>query len=273
MPRFAANLTLMYTEHSFLDRFAAAARDGFTSVEFLFPYEFPAATLAAQLKQNGLQQVLFNSPAGDWKAGERGIAALPGREQEFRDGLLLALEYAQALQCTRVHAMAGLVPAIVRREALRSVYLANLAWAAERARVSGVDLFIEPIAQRNIPRFFLNRQDEAHAIIAEIGAPNLKILMDLFHCQVEEGDLAIKIRKYLAEPKQTRVGHFQIAGVPERHEPDTGEVNYSYLFALIDELGYEGWIGCEYVPAASTSKGLGWFAKWKTAAGMSALSS
>src|SRR5208337_3897989 len=154
---------------------------------------------------------------------------------------------------------------------LLGVYTGNLAWAAERAqaagpaRVTNIDLLIEPIAQRNMPGYFLNRQKEAHAIVAEIGAPNLKILMDLFHCQVEEGDLAIKIRKYLADPKQTRVGHIQIAGVPERHEPDTGEVNYSYLFDVIDGLGYEGWIGCEYIPAAGTSGGLGWFKKWKAA--------
>ncbi len=192
MPRFAANLTMMYTEHGFLDRFAAAARDGFDAVEYLFPYEHPAATLAALLKEHGLRQVLFNSPPGDWKAGERGIAALPGREQEFRDGFLLALEYAQVLQCMRVHSMAGLSSAGVDRARLLGVYTANLAWAAEKARAAGIELFIEPIALRNIPGFFLNRQEEGHAIIAEIGAPNLKILMDLFHCQVEEGDLAIK---------------------------------------------------------------------------------
>ncbi len=266
MPRFAANLTMMYTEHNFLDRFAAAAHDGFTAVEFLFPYEHPAATLAALLKEHGLRQVLFNSPPGDWKAGERGITALPGREQEFRDGFSRALEYALALQCPRIHAMAGIAPTGVVRARLLDVYTVNLAWAALQARAAGVELLIEPIAVRNVPGFFLNRQEEAHAIVAEIGAPNLKILMDLFHCQVEEGDLAIKIRKYLADPKQTRVGHFQIAGVPERHEPDTGEVNYGYLFDLIDELGYEGWIGCEYIPAAGTSAGLAWFKKWKAAA-------
>jgi hydroxypyruvate isomerase len=262
MPRFAANLTMMYTEHSFLDRFAAAARDGFKAVEYMSPYEHPAATLAALLKEHGLRQVLLNSPPGDWKAGERGITALPGREQEFRDGISTALEYALALECPRIHSMAGIAPAGVDRARVRSVYTANLAWAAERARAAGIQLLIEPIAQRNMPGFFLNRQDEAHAIVAEIGAPNLKVQMDLFHCQVEEGDLAIKIRKYLADPKQTRVGHFQIAGVPERHEPSTGEVNYAYLFDLIDELGYEGWIGCEYIPAAATSAGLGWFQKW-----------
>lgn len=266
MPRFAANLTMMYTEHSFLDRFAAAARDGFEAVEFLFPYEHPAATLAALLKENGLSQVLFNSPAGDWKAGERGIAALPGREQEFRAGFQLALEYARAFECPRIHAMAGLTPAGADRARMRGVYTANLSWAAKKAQAAGIDLLIEPIALRNIPEFFLSRQDEAHAIVAEVGAPNLKILMDLFHCQVEEGDLAIKIRKYIADPKQTCVGHFQIAGVPERHEPDTGEVNFSYLFGVIDQLGYEGWIGCEYIPAGATSDGLGWLRKQKTAA-------
>ena len=266
MPRFAANLTMMYTEHSFLDRFAAAARDGFEAVEYLFPYEHPAATLAALLKEHGLRQVLFNSPPGDWKAGERGIVALPDREQEFRDGFLRALEYAYVLECPLVHSMAGISPAGVDRARLLGVYTANLSWAAEKARAAGITLLIEPIALRNIPGFFLNRQEEAHAIVTEIGAPNLKILMDLFHCQVEEGDLAIKIRKYLADPRQTRVGHFQIAGVPERHEPDTGEVRYDYLFNLIDEVGYDGWIGCEYIPAAGTSEGLGWFKKEKTAA-------
>jgi hydroxypyruvate isomerase len=201
MPRFAANLTMMYTEHSFVDRFAAAARDGFTAVEYLFPYEYPAATLAAQLKEHGLRQVLFNSPPGDWKAGERGIAALPGREQEFRDGFLLALEYGQVLQCSRIHAMAGIPPKGADRAHLLGVYTANLAWAAERARAAGIELLIEPIALRNIPGFFLNRQQEAHAIAAEVGAPNLKVMMDLFHCQVEEGDLAIRIRKYLTRSK------------------------------------------------------------------------
>ena len=265
MPRFAANLTMMYQEHTFLDRFATARRDGFKAVEFMFPYEHPAAAIAAQLKAHGLDLALFNSPAGDWKAGERGIAALPGREKEFRNGFLLALEYAQELHCTRVHAMAGVIPAGADRAHLLSVYTANLAWAAEQAQIAGVQLLIEPIALRNIPGFFLNRQEEAHTLVAQIGAPNLKILMDLFHCQVEEGDLAIRIRKYLADPQQSRVGHFQIAGVPERHEPDTGEVNCSYLFDVIDGLGYEGWIGCEYIPAGATSSGLGWFQRWKVA--------
>ena len=261
MPRFAANLTMMYQEHGFLDRFAAAARDGFVAVEFLFPYEHPPATLAALLRENGLTQALFNAPPGDWQAGERGCTALPGREEEFRAGFLRALEYAQALACPRIHAMAGLVAAGADRARMRATYVSNLAWAADTARAQGVDVLIEPIAQRNIPGFFLNFQEEAHAIAAEIGAPNLKILMDLFHCQVAEGDLVMRMRKYIADPKQTRVGHFQIAGVPERHEPDAGEVNYEYVFAVMDQLGYEGWVGCEYIPVAGTSAGLGWFRK------------
>ncbi len=261
MPRFAANLTMMYQEHPFLERFAAAAKDGFKAVEFLFPYEHPAATIAALLDENGLQQVLFNAPPGNWAGGERGCTALPGREEEFRKGFERALEYAQALKCPRIHAMAGLVPAGGDRARMRATYVANLAWAAEKARARGVDVLIEPIAQRNIPGFFLNLQEEAHAVVDEIGAPNLKVLMDLFHCQVAEGDLVMRMRKYIADPKQTHVGHFQIAGVPERHEPDTGEVNYEYVFGVMDQIGFEGWVGCEYIPAAGTSAGLGWFKK------------
>jgi 2-dehydrotetronate isomerase len=259
MPRFAANLTMMYTEHAFLERFAAAARDGFTAVEFLFPYEFAAETIANLLQQHGLRQVLFNAPPGDWKAGERGIAALPGRETEFREGFARALEYAAALKCARIHAMAGLAATGADRRRMRATYLENLAWASDRAAPMGVDVLIEPIAQRNVPDFFINLQEEAHAVLGELARPNLKVLMDLFHCQVAEGDLATRIRKYLAEP--SRVGHFQIAGVPARHEPDTGEVRYEFLFDLIDELGYQGWIGCEYIPASATSRGLAWFRK------------
>lgn len=259
MPRFSANLTMMYTEHSFLDRFAAAAKDGFTGVEFLFPYEHPARAIADRLKESGLQQVLFNAPPGDWKAGERGNTALPGREAEFRTGFERALEYARALGCPRIHCMAGLVPSGADLRAMRATYAANLAWAAKSAQADGIEVLIEPIAARNIPGYFLNFQEEAHALVAEIGAPNLKVMMDLFHCQVAEGDLAMKMRKYLADRRQTRVSHIQIAGVPERHEPDTGEVRYEYLFGVLDELGYEGWVGCEYAPRAGTSEGLGWF--------------
>jgi 2-dehydrotetronate isomerase len=256
MPKFAANLSMMYTEHAFLDRFAAAAADGFRAVEFLFPYEHPAAELAARLADHGLQQVLFNAPPGDWIAGERGIASLAERRDEFRRGILeQALPYALALKCPRVHVMAGLMPAGSERPALRATYVANLAWAAQQAAAAGIELLIEPINRRDIPGYLLNRQDDAHEIVSEIGAPNLKVQMDLYHCQIVEGDLAMKLRKYLAAG---RVGHLQIAGVPDRHEPDLGEVNYPYLFDLIDALGYDGHIGCEYRPRAGTSAGLGW---------------
>ena len=255
MPRFAANLSMMYVEHPFLDRFAAAAADGFSAVEFLFPYEHPAETLAARLREHGLQQVLFNAPPGDFAGGERGIAALPGRDTEFRDGIARALDYAAALACPRLHVMAGLLPAGSSRAELRPRYLANLAWAAERAAEANVDVLIEPINTRDIPGYFLNRQDEAHAVIAEVGAANLKVQMDLYHCQIVEGDVATKLRTLLPTG---RVGHLQIAGVPARHEPDQGELNYPYLFEVIDEVGFDGWIGCEYRPAATTSAGLGW---------------
>lgn len=257
MPRFAANLSMMYREHDFLDRFAAAAQDGFTAVEYLFPYDYPADKLRSLLERHGLRQVLFNAPPGDWNAGERGNTAIPGREKEFRDGFERALEYAQVLECPQIHAMAGLIPSDGNRASFRATYLENLAWAADKAHPAGIDVLIEPIAQRNIPGFFINRQDEGHAIVAELRKPNLKVMLDLFHCQVEEGDLTTTIRKYLRE-QPCRVGHMQIAGVPERHEPDTGEVNYAHLFDVIDETGYEGWIGLEYIPKAGTSEGLGW---------------
>ena len=262
MPRFAANLSMLYTEHAFFDRFEAAARDGFEAVEFLFPYEWPAATLAALLGTHRLQQVLFNAVPGHFAAGERGLACLPGREAEFRAGIDKGLEYAAALGCPRLHVMAGLAPGATARDELRKLYLANLAWAAQRAADAKVDVLIEPINTRDIPGYFLNRQDEAHAVLAEIGAPNLKVQMDLYHCQIVEGDVAMKLRRDLPSG---RVGHLQIAGVPERHEPDSGEINYPYLFEVIDELGWDGWIGCEYRPAARTSEGLGWLQRARAA--------
>ena len=247
---------MLYPEFDFLDRFEAAARDGFKAVEYLFPYAFDSRDIAARLQANGLQQVLFNAPPGDWIAGERGTASLAERRDEFRRGLLeQALPYALALKCPRVHVMAGLMPPGMERAALRANYVANLAWAAQQAASAGIELLIEPINKRDIPGYLLNRQDDAHEIVAEIGAPNLKVQMDLYHCQIVEGDVAMKLRKYLAAG---RVGHLQIAGVPERHEPDFGELNYLYLFDVIDELGYDGHIGCEYRPRTGTSAGLGW---------------
>lgn len=257
MPRFAANLSLLYPEHAFLDRFAAARADGFEAVEYLFPYEHEAAVLAARLQENGLQQVLFNAPPGDLAAGERGLACLPGREAQFRDGIARALDYAVALQCPRVHVMAGVLPAGADRTPHHAAYLRNLAWAAQRAADVGVTLLIEPINRRDMPGYFLNRQDHAHDLVAEVGATNVQVQMDLYHCQIVEGDVAMKLREYLPTG---RVGHLQIAGVPERHEPDVGELNYPYLFSLIDSLGYTGFVGCEYRPRAGTSQGLAWLA-------------
>ena len=269
MPRFAANLSMLYPELDFLDRFEAAARDGFKAVEFLFPYAYEPRELAARLKANGLQQVLFNAPPGDWDGGDKGLACLAGRQDEFRDGIGRALSYAQALACPRVHVMAGLLPGGVERDAVRPTYVANLRWAAGEAAKQGVEIMIEPINIRDIPGFFLNRQDQAHGLIDEIAAANVKVQMDLYHCQIVEGDLAMKIRQYLPTG---RVGHFQIAGVPQRHEPDIGEVNYAYLFAVIDEVaagcGWSGWIGCEYRPRlgsqrGGTTSGLGWLRPWQ----------
>ena len=264
MPRFAANLTLLYNEHAFLERFAAAAKDGFQAVEYLFPYAFDATELARRLTDHGLQQVLFNAPPGDWDAGERGIACLPGREAEFRDGFARALDYAQVLDCPRIHVMAGLAPAGVEAPLLQATFDANLRWAAAQAAAAGRTVLIEPINTRDFPGYFLNRQEQAHQTVQRIAAPNLQVQFDLYHCQVAEGDVASKIRHYLPTG---RVGHFQIAGVPERHEPDTGELNYVYLFQVIDEVahqcGWSGWVGCEYRPAlgavdGATTSGLGW---------------
>jgi len=257
MPKFAANLSMMYQEHAFLERFGAAAKDGFTAVEFLFPYEHPAAEIRARLDQHGLTQALFNGPPGKWEAGERGLASLPGREDEFKRGVATALDYAHALGNDRLHLMAGLIRPGEDRALYRATYVRNLEYAAREAAAAGVTVVIEPINTRDIPGFFLNRQDEAHTICAEVGAPNLKVQMDFYHCQIVEGDLAMKLRKYIAG-----VGHVQIAGVPERNEPDTGEVNYPYLFRLLDELGYTGWVGCEYRPRNGTSAGLGWLKGW-----------
>jgi hydroxypyruvate isomerase len=264
MPKFAANLSMLYPEHDFLDRFEAAAQDGFKAVEYLFPYAFDRAEIAARLKAHGLKQVLFNAPPGDWDAGERGMACLPGREAEFQAGIAQALDYAAALSCPRIHVMAGLLPAGSERATLYPTYIGNLRWAAQEAAKQGVDVLIEPINTRDIPGFFLNRQDHAHQVIADVGAPNLKVQMDLYHCQIVEGDLAMKLRKYLPTGN---VGHIQIAGVPQRHEPDMGELNYRYLFSVLDELRFDGWVGCEYRPArgmepGGTSAGLGWLKPW-----------
>jgi len=253
MPKFAANLSLMFNEVPFLDRFEAAAKAGFKAVEFLFPYDFPIEEIRARCDANGVQIVLFNLPPGNWAGGERGIACLPGREGEFRESVAKAIAYARGLDTPRVHAMAGVIASDADRARHRSIYVENLRHAAGEAAKHGLTLLMEPINTRDIPGYFLNTQAEAHAIREEIGASNLKVQMDFYHVQIMEGDLAMKLRKYLPH-----VGHVQIAGVPERNEPDTGEINYTYLFQLLDELGYDGWLGCEYRPAKGTVEGLGW---------------
>jgi 2-dehydrotetronate isomerase len=253
MPRFAANLSMMYAEHAFLDRFAAAAADGFQAVEYLFPYEHAPAALADRLQAHGLTQVLFNLPPGDWAAGERGMACHPGREAEFAQTVQTALPYARATGCRRLHAVAGLVPAGVSAEQARATYVNNLRAAARVLADEGITLLIEPINTRDMPGYFLNWQQQAHEIVAEVGAPNLKVQMDFYHCQIMEGDLTRRLERHFQN-----VGHIQIAGVPDRHEPDSGEVAFPHLFERLDALGFEGWIGCEYRPAGATSAGLGW---------------
>ena len=258
MPRFAANLSMMFNEAPFLDRFALAAKAGFKGVEFLFPYEHPAAEIAARLKDNGLQQVLFNAPAGDFGKGERGMAAIPGREQEFRDSIMRALDYAGALGCPRLHVMAGMLPPGVAQGTLTSLYAINLAWAAERAMAQGVKCCIEPINQRDMPGYALTGIANAIQVIEAVGPERLGLQFDLYHTQITEGDLVPRARAALPY-----IAHMQVADTPGRNEPGTGEVNWPFVFAQLDEMGYRGWIGCEYRPAGETLAGLSWFAPYK----------
>ncbi|WP_419896973.1 2-oxo-tetronate isomerase [Roseomonas sp. USHLN139] len=260
MPRFAANLSMMFQELPFLERFAAARAAGFEAVEFLFPYDFQPAEVAQRLRDNGLKQVLFNAPPGDWATGERGTACIPGRGQEFRDGILRALEYATALDCPRLHVMAGLAPAGVAHDTLTATYAVNLDWAATECAKAAVKPVIEPINQRDIPGLFLRSMDQGAAIIAAIGPERLGLQFDLYHCQVSEGDIVKRVEKHLPI-----IAHMQVADVPGRHEPGTGEVNWPYVFQRIDALGFRGWIGCEYRPQGETTAGLGWFAPYKAA--------
>ncbi|ANH66806.1 hydroxypyruvate isomerase family protein [Mitsuaria sp. 7] len=264
MPRFAANLSFLYQELPFLDRFEAAARDGFTGVECLFPYDVPASELRARAEGQGLRVVLMNAPAGDWAAGERGLASVEGRGADFRDGIERALAYASTVAVPRVHVLAGLLPAGSDRDAAMARYEERLHWAAARAASAGIGLTIEPINPHDMPGYLLQRQDEAHAIVERLGSVNLKVQMDLYHCERVEGDVVAQVRLYLPTG---RVGHCQIAGVPDRHEPDEGSLDWRGALAAIDEMaatsGWDGWIGCEYRPRrgavpGGTSAGLGW---------------
>ena len=252
MPRFAANLSMMFTEHAFLDRFKAAAEAGFAGVEYLFPYAEAAADIRSALDTAGLEQALFNCPPGDWEGGERGMAAIPGREAEFRDSIASALEYADAIKPERLHIMAGLI----QGAEAESTYIANLKWAA--AEAPDRTFLIEPINARDMPGYFLSTSSQGLRILEAVGAPNLKLQFDLYHAQIMEGDLTKRLEALMPE-----IGHIQIAGVPDRHEPDIGEVNYPDLFQSLDQLGYAGWVGCEYRPAGRTEDGLGWFAPYR----------
>ena len=253
MPQFAANLTMLFNEQPFMDRFAAASKAGFKAVEYLFPYAFDKTALAKALCDNGLQQVLHNLPAGDWDAGERGIACHPDRLQEFRDGVGRAIEYAQALGCPQLNCLAGKLPAGVNREQAHATLVTNLKFAAEQLKTAGIKLLIEPINHFDIPGFFLTRTDQAAAVLDEVDSDNLYIQYDIYHAQRMEGELAATMQKYLP-----RIAHIQLADNPGRFEPGTGEINYAWLFKHIDAIGYRGWIGCEYKPKTSTTEGLGW---------------
>jgi len=253
MPKFAANLTMLFNEVPFLDRFERAAQAGFEAVEFLFPYPFAAAEIKSRLDANRLRLVLHNLPAGDWDAGERGIGCHPDRVAEFRDGVGRAIEYATTLGAPQLNCLAGKVPAGVDEALLRKTFVANLKYAAAEFKKAGLKLLIEPINTYDIPGFYLNRTEQALSILDEVGADNAFVQYDIYHAQRMEGELAATMQKHLK-----RIGHMQLADNPGRNEPGSGEINYRFLFAHIDRIGYPGWIGCEYKPAAATEAGLGW---------------
>ncbi|MYZ48181.1 2-oxo-tetronate isomerase [Propylenella binzhouense] len=253
MPRFSANLTMLFNEVPFLDRFEAAAQAGFRGVEFLFPYDFAADEIAARLQRHSLALALHNLPAGDWPGGERGIACIPGREAEFRQGVETAIAYARALHCPQLNCLAGIAPSGTDPQLVRSVFVDNLRYAAGRLAEEGLRLLTEPINTRDIPGFFLTTTRQAREILNLVGSDNLYIQYDAYHMQVMEGDLARTI-----EANLDRIAHIQIADNPGRHEPGTGEINFDFLFRHLDAIGYPGWVGCEYKPAGRTRDGLGW---------------
>ncbi len=261
MPKLCANLTMLFNEVPFMDRFAAAAQAGFRGVEYLFPYEYDRNELAAALKGNGLVQVLHNMPAGNWAAGERGIACNPQRVDEFRAGVDRAIDYATTLGCRQVNCLAGIRPPQLDPTDARETFIRNLQYAAPAFKAAGIKLLIEPINTRDIPGFFLNYTTQAADIIRAVGSDNLFIQYDIYHAQIMEGDLARTIEAYLP-----LIPHMQLADNPGRHEPGSGEINYPWLLGHIDRIGYSGWIGCEYKPATTTAAGLGWAAPWLSAA-------
>lgn len=257
MPQFAANLTMLFTEVPFLDRFERAARAGFRAVEFLFPYDFEAAEIRARLDANGLHLVLHTLPAGDWAGGERGIACIPGREAEFREGVSRAIRYAQLLNVPRLNCLAGKAPAGVDAPTLRRTFVDNLRFAARELEQAGLKLLIEPINPFDIPGFHLNTSAQAVSVLDEVGAPNAFVQYDIYHAQRAEGEIAATLQKLMP-----RIGHLQLADNPGRNEPGTGELNWEFLFQHIDRLGYAGHIGCEYKPLTTTEAGLGWMQRF-----------
>jgi hydroxypyruvate isomerase len=265
MPRFSANLSMLFQEVPFLERFEAAARAGFRGVEFTSPYAFPEAAIAERLERHGLTQALFNLPAGDWEKGDRGTACDPARVAEFQEGVDRALEYAKALGCPQVNCLAGIAPRGLEPERLRATFVSNLRYAARRLAEAGLDLAIEAINTRDMPGFYLCRSSQAFSILDEVGAPNLRFQYDVYHMQVMEGDLATTLERNVS-----RIGHVQIADNPGRHEPGTGEIAYDFLLPHLDRIGYRGWVGCEYRPAAGTVAGLGWLARWSGSTSSSA---
>jgi hydroxypyruvate isomerase len=259
MPRICANLSLLFNEVPFLDRFGAAADAGFRGIEYLFPYEYPRAQLADLLRRHGLVQVLHNMPPGDWNAGERGIACHPDRVGEFQDGVGRTIEYATALECRQVNCLAGLMPAGVSRARLHDTLVSNLQFAAPRLAGAGIRLLIEPInSRRDMPGFFLDHSAQAIDVIRDTGSDNVFLQYDIYHMQIMEGDLAATIERH-----RDRIAHMQFADNPGRHEPGTGEIRFDWLFGFIDRLGYDGWLGAEYRPAGTTTAGLGWFAPFR----------
>ena len=257
MPRFAANLTMLFNEVDFLDRFEAAAKAGFKGVEYLFPYDYEKDALAEKLDQNGLTQALHNLPAGDWDAGDRGTACQPDRVGEFQDGVGKAIEYATAVGCRQVNCLSGIAPEGADADRLRKTFVSNLRFAAAKLEEAGVRLLIEPVNTRDIPGFYLRHTAQALSIIEEVGSTNLGLQYDIYHMQIMEGDLTKTI-----EGSLDIIRHMQIADNPGRHEPGTGEINYSFLFDFLDRIGYDGWIGCEYKPLTTTESGLGWIARY-----------
>ncbi|MGI9502885.1 MAG: hydroxypyruvate isomerase [Geminicoccaceae bacterium] len=261
MPKFCANLTLLYTEQDFMSRFEAAARSGFKGVEYLFPYGFDKDRLAEQLAVHGLTHVLHNLPAGDWDAGERGIACLPDRVGEFQDGVGRAIEYATALGCKQLNCLVGIKPGSVDDEKATSVVIDNLRFAAPKLADAGIKLLLEAANTRDIPGFFVNRSAQAIDIIDAAGSDNIYLQHDFYHMQIMEGDLAPTFAQL-----KDRVAHIQVADNPGRHEPGTGEIAYPFLFDWLDKQGYAGWIGCEYKPKTTTEEGLGWLKPYRKSA-------